>query len=52
MAPNLAFADGLATGVFVLGPKKGMELVEKLEGVQALIVAADGTLTMSKRLKK
>ena len=52
VAPNLAFADGLATGVFVLGPKKGMELVEKLEGVQALIVAADGTLTMSKGLKK
>jgi len=52
VAPNLAFADGLATGVFVLGPKKGMELVEKLEGVQALIVAADGTLTISKGLKK
>ena len=52
VAPNLAFADGLATGVFVLGPKKGMELVENLEGVQALIVAADGTLTISKGLKK
>ena len=52
VAPNLAFADSLATGVFVLGPKQGMELVEKLEGVQALIVAADGTLTLSKGLKK
>jgi thiamine biosynthesis lipoprotein len=51
VAPNLAFADGLATGVFVLGPEKGMALVEKLEGVQAMIVAADGTLTMSKGLK-
>jgi hypothetical protein len=29
-----------------------MRLVESLEGVQALIVAADGTLTMSKGLKK
>jgi FAD:protein FMN transferase len=52
VAPSLAFADGLAKGVFILGPEKGMRLVEKLEGVQALIVAADGTLTMSKGLKK
>jgi thiamine biosynthesis lipoprotein len=52
VAPNLAFADGLATGVFVLGPEKGMKLVESLEGVQALIVAADGKLLMSKGLKK
>jgi len=52
VAPNLAFADGLAKGVFILGPEKGMRMVEKLEGVQALIVAADGTMTMSKGLKK
>jgi len=52
VAPNLAFADALATGVFVLGPEKGMSLVEKLEGVQALIVAADGTVTMSRGLGK
>jgi len=29
-----------------------MKLVEKLEGVEALIVAADGTMTLSKGLKK
>ena len=51
VAPNLAFADGLATGVFVLGPEKGMALVESLEGVHAVIVAADGTLRMSKGLR-
>lgn len=52
VAPNLAFADALATGVFVLGPEKGMSLVEKLEGVDALIVSADGKFTVSKGLKK
>lgn len=52
VAPNLAFADGLATGVFVLGPEKGMALVEKLEGVQAMIVAADGTVSFSPGLRK
>jgi FAD:protein FMN transferase len=51
VAPNLAFADGLATGVFVLGPEKGLSLVEKLEGVHAVIVAADGALRMSSGLR-
>ncbi len=52
VAPNLAFADALATGVFVLGPEKGMALVEQLEGVQALIIGADGVLTVSRGLKR
>ncbi|MCE9584094.1 MAG: FAD:protein FMN transferase [Planctomycetes bacterium] len=51
IAPVLGFADGLATGVFVMGPEKGMELVEKLEGVEAIIVAADGTVSVSSGLK-
>ncbi len=52
IAPNVAFADALAKGVFILGPVEGMALVEKLEGVQALVVAADGTVTLSKGLRK
>lgn len=51
VSPTLAFADGLATGVFVLGPEKGMALVEQLEGVEAIIVAADGTVSLSSGLK-
>lgn len=51
IAPVLGFADGLATGVFVLGPEEGMKLVESLEGVEAIIVGADGTVTVSKGLK-
>ena len=51
-APTLAFADALATAVFVLGPSKGMDLVEKLDGVEALIVAADGTVSASTGLKR
>lgn len=31
-------ADALATGVFVLGPQKGMELIKKLNDVDALIM--------------
>lgn len=52
IAPALAVADALATAVFVLGPDKGLDLVEKMEGVQALIVAADGTVRMSRGLSQ
>ena len=35
-------ADGLATAVSVLGPDRGMEFIERLPDVAALIVAGDG----------
>ena len=38
IATNATDADALATGLFVLGPERGIELVERLEGVEALIV--------------
>lgn len=50
VAPVLAYADGLATGVFVLGPDDGMKLVESLEGVHALIVCNDGSVRTSRGL--
>jgi thiamine biosynthesis lipoprotein len=52
VAPVLAFADALATALCVMGPGPGMALVEKLEGVEALFVAADGTVTVSRGLKR
>ena len=44
-------ADALSTSVFVLGPKKGMELIEGLDGVEGLIVGADGKITESTGFK-
>lgn len=38
LAGDALTADAFATGVFVLGPEKGMELVEKLFGIEAVIV--------------
>ncbi|MFC1947985.1 FAD:protein FMN transferase [Chloroflexota bacterium] len=38
IAKNGVRADALATGVFVLGPDDGMDLVEKLDDVEVLIV--------------
>jgi thiamine biosynthesis lipoprotein len=43
-------ADGLATGVFVMGPQEGLALVEKL-GIGAVIVDANGAVLVSSRLQ-
>lgn len=42
-----AWADALSTGVFVMGPREGMELVEGLDGVEAVIVNSTGKVTRS-----
>ncbi len=49
IAPGLAFANALAVALFVLGPDKGIALAETLDGVQAIIVAADGAVLKSRR---
>lgn len=38
IAETCAFADGLATALMVMGPDSGMELVEQLTNVEALII--------------
>ncbi len=45
IAGDATTADGLATGVFVLGVEAGRRFVERLEGVEALfLVAGDGEI--------
>ena len=39
--------DGLSTTVFVLGLERGMELVSRLPGVEAVIVDKDGRIYYS-----
>ncbi len=46
-APDAAFADALATALCVLGPEKGLELIESLDRVEALIVGLDGAVQLS-----
>lgn len=45
-APSCALADGLATAMMVMGPEKGIGLLDRLEAVEGLIVVrhADGRL--------
>ncbi|BFU90441.1 MAG: FAD:protein FMN transferase [Nitrospira sp.] len=51
IAKEGAVADGLDTGIFVLGPTRGMELVERLPDVEALIIDDKGTVTVSSGLR-
>lgn len=50
VAPDAAWADALATGLFVMGPVKGMVLIERL-GFGAVIVDAQGGVSISSRLR-
>lgn len=46
------WADGLDTGIFVMGAELGMRLVEALPDVEAIIIDADGRLLVSSGLKQ
>lgn len=52
VAKNATTADGLSTGVFILGPHAGMELVEQLPDVEAVIVSADNEVLVSSGLRE
>lgn len=51
LAPDTMTSDALSTAVFVLGPAKGLELVERLNGVEAIIVDSSGKVLTSKGIK-
>ena len=42
-APDCTTADGLATAVFVLGREAGLELIERLPDVEALVLVREGS---------
>ena len=50
IGPDATTTDGLSTSVFVLGPQRGLELVEKLGDVDAIIVRRDGKVLYSSGL--
>ena len=47
VAATCAFADGLATAVVVLGREKGIQLINRVDGVEGMIIVqqTDGTFT-------
>jgi thiamine biosynthesis lipoprotein len=51
VTPSAALADALSTAIFVLGPEDGLALLRHYPEAEALIVAADGTPTVTPGLK-
>ncbi len=51
-AKSALVADEIDDAVFILGPKRGLELVEKLDGVGAVIVDAKNNVWVSQRLRE
>lgn len=51
LAPTSFIADTLDTAAFVLGPTKGLELVDSVPGAFAVIVDADNHVHMSRGLR-
>ncbi|HUQ86617.1 MAG TPA: FAD:protein FMN transferase [Vicinamibacterales bacterium] len=45
-------ADVLSTGVFIMGPQRGMELIEKLPDVEGVIVTAQNDVLVSSGLQR
>jgi thiamine biosynthesis lipoprotein len=50
-APDATTADAVDDAVFILGPERGLKLVESLEGVGAVIVDARNRVFISERVK-
>ncbi len=51
IADSAADGDPLSTAVFVLGLDQGKELIERLDGIEAVIVDEDGDVWVSSGLK-
>lgn len=47
LGPEATFTDALSTSVFVLGPQKGLALINRMPGVDAIVIDPDGALLFS-----
>jgi len=52
VAKSATIADGLSTGVFIMGPEAGMALIERLPEVEGVIVSSKNEVLVSSGLKK
>jgi thiamine biosynthesis lipoprotein len=50
IGPDATTTDALSTTVFVLGPEKGLQLIESLAGIDAVIIDAQGQMHYSSGL--
>lgn len=50
LARDATTTDGLTKGVFILGPDQGMGLIERIRGVEGIIIDAQGKMHLSSGL--
>lgn len=50
ICPNVELADALATSVFVLGKDKGLDLINRLKGIECLLITDKQELFTSDNL--
>ena len=50
VAPSAMAADALSTATLVLGPGEGMELLDRLDGIEGMIITKDQTVLRSRGL--
>lgn len=48
---SATLADGLSTGVFIMGPEAGMKLIQSLPDVEGIIVDAQNKVWVSPGLR-
>lgn len=51
ICPNAELADALATSVFILGKEKGLELINRLKGIECLMITDKQELFTSENLQ-
>lgn len=51
IAPDAEIADAMATTVFVLGVEDGIGLIDRLNGIECIVVEEDGDIHFSQNLK-
>jgi thiamine biosynthesis lipoprotein len=52
LGPEATLTDALSTSVFVLGPERGLKLVNSLPGIDAIIIDPQGQLLFSDELSE
>ena len=52
LASDAVTTDALSTSIFVMGPNKGLELLDSLENVEGVIVGQQGKIYYSKGLER
>jgi thiamine biosynthesis lipoprotein len=50
IGPDATLTEGLTKSLFILGPERGIALIDAREDVDAVIVASDGKVWYSKGL--